>query len=558
MKKINGARKKIITGAELLVQCLVAHGVQYIFGIPGAAVMPIMEVLRRDEKISGTPKFIVCRHEQNAAFMAGAWGRITETPGVCLATAGPGATNLVTGVATANADRDPMIAITGETPRAEHFKKTHQTIRTATLFRTIAKWSEEIQDGSAIPEAVSLAFRMATLPHEGAAHLTVPMDVQTAPAKGTPLTRTTLSFGKASPESLQQAGELLTHAKHPVMLLGFGATHTLTTQALRRFLSSHAMPVIGTFEAAGAISRSLVHLFVGRVGMKAEEPGDIALRNADLILTVGFDPIEYHPAYWHTHNTPIIHIDELPCEPATLYQPTAELVGDTAKNLDALSERISQSYSFHPSAKKAQNILFKDMHYASSGSTVHPLAFINTLRECIDDTTTVCVDVGAHQVWMAKHFFSYEPRHLLFSMGFQTMGVSLPWAISAALARPKTHIVSLSGDGSFMMSSMELETAVRLKLPITHIIWRDNSYNLVKIQQQEKYKKEYGVSFGNPDFVKYAQSFGATSFRITKPSQMKSTIKKALSIKTPTVIDVAIDYKKNLSLLRPNELLTLS
>ncbi|MDP2630454.1 MAG: thiamine pyrophosphate-binding protein, partial [Candidatus Uhrbacteria bacterium] len=418
------SKRAVQTGADLVVACLRAQGVKYIFGIPGAAIMPILEVLRRDKKIPGTPEFVVCRHEQSAAFMAGAWGRITETPGVCMATAGPGATNLVTGVATATADRDPMVAITGETPRAEHFKKTHQTIRTATLFRTIAKWSEEIQDGSAIPEAVSLAFRAALLPHEGATHLTVPMDVQTAPAKGYPLATTTLSFGKASTESLQQAGELLTHAKYPVMLLGCGATRALTTQALRRFLSNHSMPVIGTFEAAGAISHNLVDMFVGRVGLKAEEPGDIALKHSDCILTVGFDPIEYHPSYWHTNGVPIIHIDEIPSEPTTLYLPSAELIGDTAKNLDALSERMTRNYSFHPSAKRAQNSLFKSMHHAVAGSTVHPLAFINTLRECVDDTMTVCVDVGAHQVWMAKHFFSYEPRHLLFSMGFQTMGVS--------------------------------------------------------------------------------------------------------------------------------------
>lgn len=550
--------KNIQTGADLLVRCLRAQAVKYIFGIPGAAIMPILEVLRRDEKISDTPKFIVCRHEQNAAFMAGAWGRITETPGVCIATAGPGATNLVTGVATATADRDPMVALTGETPRAEHFKKTHQTIRTATLFRTIAKWSEEIQDASAIPEAVSLAFRFAQLPHEGATHLTIPMDVQIAHAKGKPLTYAPLTFGKASTDSLHCAIELLSRAKYPVLLLGFGSTHTLTTQAIRRFLSRHTMPVIGTFEAAGALSRSHVDLFVGRVGLKTEEPGDVALQHADCILTVGFDPIEYHPSYWHTNSAPIIHIDEIPSEPAALYQPSAELIGDTAKNLDALSEQITGNYSFHPSAKKAQTILFKSMRQTVGGSTVHPLAFINTLRECVDDSMTICTDVGAHQVWMAKHFFSYEPRHLLFSMGFQTMGVSLPWAISAALARPKTHIVSLSGDGSFMMSSMELETAVRLKLPITHIIWRDGSYNLVKIQQQEMYKKEFGVSFSDPDFVKYTQSFGAHAFRITKPSQMRSTIKKALSIHTPTVIDVAIDYRKNLSLLRPKELMAFA
>ena len=249
-------------GAELLVQCLKTQGVKYVFGIPGVAVMPIMESLRLNER-QGGPKFIVTRHEQNAAFMAQAWGRITETPGVCLATAGPGATNLVTGGATATADRDPLVAITGETPRAEHFQKTHQTIRTATLFRTVAKWSEEIQDASAIPEAVSQAFRNATLPHEGASHMTLPLDVQTSRTNSAPLLPLSSVFGNASAEGLQTAGELLTHAKHPVLLLGFGATRIATTSALRRFLNSHAMPVVGTFEAAGAISRDLLHLFVG-------------------------------------------------------------------------------------------------------------------------------------------------------------------------------------------------------------------------------------------------------------------------------------------------------
>jgi len=427
-------KKSSQNGAELLIECLKAQGVKYIFGIPGAAVMPIMESLRVQEK-NGGPKFIVTRHEQNAAFMAGAWGRITETPGVCIATAGPGATNLVTGVATATADRDPIVAITGETPRAEHFKKTHQTIRTATLFRPIAKWSEEVQDGSAIPEAVSSAFRTALLTPQGASHITLPLDVQTAVAKGAPLTPSLISFGKASTENLQQASEILTHAKHPVLLLGCGATRTRTTHALRQFLSEHPMPVVGTFEAAGAISRNLLHCFIGRVGLKTEELGDIALRHADVIITIGFDPVEYHPSYWRTTTAPLIHIDEVPCEPATLYQPAVELIGDTAKNLSALSERIVSSFSFHPSAKNAQRLLFNDAGVRTGGATVQPLAFINTLRDCIDDTTTVCVDVGAHQVWMAKYFLSYESRHLLFSMGFQTIGVGLPWAIGASLAR---------------------------------------------------------------------------------------------------------------------------
>lgn len=552
-------RKKImINGAELLVACLKKHGVKYIFGIPGAAVMSLMEALRRQRHKKDIPQFITCRHEQNAAFMAAAWGRITEKPGVCLATAGPGATNLVSGAATATADRDPMIALTGETPRAEHFKKTHQTIRTATLFRPITKWSEEIQDASAIPEAVSTAFRIAQLPHQGAVHLTFPMDVLDSKTISQPLEQKQLSFGRASSELLQQTLELLAHAKYPVILLGVGATRYRACHAVRRFLEKTQIPVIGTFEAAGAVSRSLAHLFIGRVGLKIEEPGDQALKTADVILTIGFDPIEYNPSYWHQNSIPLIHIDELPADPDTHYQPAIEVIGDIAHTLDSLIERISTHYSFHPQAKKAQKNLYKKIHYQKNSSGINPHDFIHQLRTVLDDSTTVISDVGSHQIWLAKHFLSYEPRTLLFSMGFQTMGVALPWAIAASLARPKTNIISLSGDGSFLMSAMELETAVRLKLPITHIVWRDGSYNLVKIQQQDKYTKEYGISFGNPDIVQFAKSFGAQSFRITKSSQITSTLKKALALKKPCILDVPIDYRKNLSLLRPTELLSLS
>ena len=544
-------------GAQLLVECLKKHGVKYIFGIPGAAVMPIMEALRTESHKKDAPQFITCRHEQNAAFMAAAWGRITETPGVCIATAGPGATNLLSGVATATADRDPVIAITGETPRAEHFKKTHQTIRTATLFRPITKWSEEIQDVSAIPEAISTGFRMATLPRQGAVHLTFPLDVLNSKTSQKTFEPKPFSFGKASEETLLQTLELLASANYPVILLGVGATRYRICKSVRHFLEKTQIPVIGTFEAAGAVSRLLANLFIGRVGLKTKEPGDIALLHADLILTIGFDPIEYNPSYWHTTSAPIIHIDELPADPDNYYQPTVEALGDIAYTLDSLSERIPRTYSFHPQAKKAQRILFKKPN-SQHTSTVQPLDFIHQLRTVLDDSVTVISDVGSHQVWLAKHFFSYEPKTLLFSMGFQTMGVSLPWAIAAALARPGKKIVSLSGDGSFLMSAMELETAVRLALPIVHIVWRDESYNLVKIQQQDIYKKEFGVSFGNPDIVQFAKSFGAASFRITKPSQIKSVLRKALSLKKPCVIDVPIDYRKNLSLLRPGELLSLS
>lgn len=546
------------TGAQTLINCLKVHGVKYIFGIPGAAIMPLLEVLRKDQRSKDTPRFIVTRHEQNAAFMAQSYGRITETPGVCLATAGPGATNLLSGVATATADRDPLVAITGETPRAEHFKKTHQTIRTATLFRPITKWSEEIQAASAIPEAVARAFRIANTPHEGATNLTVPIDVLTETSMAQPLEPLQFSFGQSTASLLQQAVELLHHAKHPVVLAGYGATRKKTNEALRVFVKKTCIPVVATFEAAGVLSRSLLDSFIGRVGLKAREPGDIALAHADCVITIGYDPIEYSPLLWSRPNLTLIHIDELPADPEELYQPKIELLGESAKNLAVMTDICDSKFTIHKEARRAQKILFSQINQKTNGGSLKPLTFLSELRSIVTDDTTVVSDVGSHQIWLAKYFFSFEPRHLLFSMGFQTMGVALPWAIGATFARPGKPVISLSGDGSFLMSVMELETAVRLKCPITHIVWRDGSYNLVGIQQQEAYKKTFGVRFGNPDIVALAKSFGAAAFRVTKPSQIRSTIKKAITLKRPCVIDVPIDYSKNLSLLKPKELLTLS
>lgn len=554
-KKVRAKKNNKKTGAQLLIDCLREEKVKYIFGIPGAVIMPILDVLADD----GGPEFILCRHEQNAAFMAQCWGRLTETPGVVLVTDGPGATNIVTGAATATADRDPFVAITGQVPRAHRVKRSHQNIDTKQLFAPVTKWSAAVSDADAIPEAVSNAFRTALLPHEGATHLSIPVDVLQQQTHGRPIRHTEkIELNISHSNTLKAAADILERAKSPCILLGLGATKKHTTPAVRMFIEKFQAPVVGTFEAAGAVSRKLVHTFVGRVGLKTEEPGDIALKQADVIIAIGFDPIEYDPSYWERkQGVRIIHIDEIPASLEQGYQPTIEIIGDVARNMEALCDLLSQRILGKSELiQHAQESLRQEQKKAAllSGVPVHPARFIHDLRKMLSDDATVISDVGAHQMWLARHFFSYEPRTLLFSMGFQTMGVALPWAMATTLARPHTPVVSVSGDGSFLMSATELENAVRRKMHFVHVVWRDGSYNLVEIQQISAYGRAFATRFGNPDIVAFAKSFGAGALRISKPDDIIPVMKKALRMDGPVIVDMPVDYKSNIAFFDPKTL----
>ncbi len=542
--------KKIIakSGAALLVDCLEAHDVKYIFGVPGASLMPILDVLH-----DRGPEFVVCRHEQNAAFMAQAWGRLTGKPGVCIATVGPGATNLVTGVATATADRDPVVALTGQTPRAHRFQNRHQNIDAAALFAPITKWSVELEDTAAIPEAVAQAFRTAASPRAGATHLAFPTDILTGTHAGKPLVRLpdTKENEEVYDEKLAEIAKCLEHSKRPVVFLGVGSADHRSTTAVRVFLKKTGIPAVGTFEAAGVVGRELVGQFLGRVGLAVEEPGDVALREADVVLTIGYDVVEYAPTMWPT-KAKIIHIDRLPADVDSNYTPAAELIGDIAAILKRLQFHLKNSHwSLTKSERASQQILLKEQArgLAHDGQKTHPARLVAEIRRALKDTDIVISDVGSHQVWLAREYFTFEPKTLLFSMGFQTMGVALPWAIAARLAEPTRRIVSCSGDGSFLMSAMELETAVRRKLNLVHIVWRDGGYNLVEIQQMVSHGRISGTKFGNPDIVKYAEAFGATGLRAEKPTDIAPTLAQAFKIKGPVIIDVPVDYSHNVGLL---------
>ncbi|MEW6039799.1 MAG: acetolactate synthase AlsS [Pseudomonadota bacterium] len=536
------------TGADLLVDSLQALGVEYVFGVPGGAVLPVLDVLA-----GRGPRFTVCRDETGATFMAQAWGRITGKPGVVLTTSGPGLINAVCGVATATEDRDPLVVITGQVPRAAQFKQSHMNLDSVGLFAPITKWSVEVEEPNTVSEILVNAFRIAEAPRCGAVHVSVPSDMLTAPVTAQALVPPEPAcWGTAPDNVVERAAALLNTAKAPAVLLGVRAGTPPVAEAVRRFLSRHPLPVAMTFEAAGTLSRDLVEHFVGRVGYVLNQPGDDVLRQADRVLAIGYDPIEYEPAAWASPQSQVVHLDALPATLDRAYRPAAELLGDIAANLDSLGSRLRIGVpAERPAVTEARRRLLEEQGRgaALAAAPIHPLRFIHDLRSTLDDEVTVTCDVGAHEIWMARYFFCYAPRHLLFSMGHQTMGVALPWAIGAALARPGKKVVSVSGDGSFLMTCMELETAVRLKLPIVHIVWKDGGYNLIHSLQMRDYGRSFGAEFGPTDFVKLAEAFGAAGHRIESADEIVPVLNRAMSADTPVLIEVPIDYSDNAHLV---------
>lgn len=548
------------TGAELVVDCLIKQGVQYIFGIPGAKIDAVYDVLK-----DRGPELIVCRHEQNAAFMAAAIGRITCKPGVCLVTSGPGASNLATGIVTANVENDPVVALVGAVPRADRLKRTHQSMDNAALFQPITKFSAEVVDPKNVPEVVTNAFRAAESTQAGASVVSFPQDVLTAKTTVNALgPLESPKLGTAAEEAVDAAVEALKNAKMPVILAGMRANRFSVVSAVRSLLRKISFPVVETFQAAGLIPRDMEEHFFGRIGLFRNQPGDLVLEKADVVLTIGYDAVEYDPKFWNNSGKrKIIHLDEVRADIDHFYQPSIELVGDIPGTVNRIKEKLThlniteENRNYLDAMRVKLNA--RDMPpKRSNGNLVHPLSLIHTLRHLISDDTTVTCDVGSHYIWMARHFRSYEPKTLLFSNGMQTLGVALPWAMAASLVHGHAKTVSLSGDGGFLFSAMELETAVRLKLPIVHIVWRDGTYDMVAFQQQMKYNRTSGVDFGKIDIVKYAESFGAKGLRVNAPEELEAVLREGLTFQDgPVIIDVPVDYSDNIALgksLIPNQL----
>jgi acetolactate synthase I/II/III large subunit len=536
-------------GADLIVDSLINHDVKYIFGIPGAKIDKVFDTL-----VDKGPELIVARHEQNAAFMAQAVGRITGEPGVVIATSGPGASNLATGLVTATAEGDAVLALAGQVKRGDLLKRTHQSMNNAALFEPITKYSAEVQDPDTLSEIVANAYRLSKAGKPGASFISIPQDVVDSKVKVKaikPLHEPKL--GNASIDDINYLAQAIKNAVLPVFLLGSGSSSASVTHAIRELLQYVNIPVVETFQGAGVISRDLVHNFFGRVGLFRNQPGDMLLKKSDLIIAIGYDPIEYEARNWNAEiDSRVIVIDKALAEIDTYYQPERELIGDIAQTLENLIPAI-RGYKIPEGSVEyldgLHDLLSKnEFDRNAEPNLVHPLDFIDVFQAAVKDDETVTVDVGSHYIWMARNFKSYEPRHLLFSNGMQTLGVALPWGISAALLRPGKKVYSISGDGGFLFSAQELETAARLNLPLIHIIWNDGRYNMVEFQEVMKYGRASGVDFGPVDFVKYAEAFGAKGLRVTNKEDLAKVLSEIDSTTGPVVIDVPIDYKDNVKL----------
>ncbi|MQB74726.1 acetolactate synthase AlsS [Limosilactobacillus reuteri] len=540
-------------GADIVIDSLRKHGVNLVFGIPGAKIDRLFEGLDGQDS-EDAPKLIVTRHEQNAAFMAQAYGRLTGKTGVAITTSGPGVGNLATGIMTANAEGDPMLAIGGQVQRKDLHRATHQSTPSTEIMAPITQYSAEIQDPNNISEIMANAFEASQDARKGAAFVSLPQDVDDAEVTEKPLPiYETPKMGPADPNDLQKLVELIKNSKMPVILVGQrGADEEITT-ALRKLLSDYLLPVVETYQAAGVVSRDLEQQsYFGRIGLFRNQVGDQLLQQSDLVIAVGYDPIEYEPRNWNKEgNLRIVNLDTLPAQIDNHYTPIMQLVGNITTSLTEL-DKLLKGYEY-PLAATEQLAKYKQeldqdkkIQVPASNDASHPLAVVHAIQENVTDDMHVALDVGSHYIWMARHFRCYQPRHLLISNGMQTLGVGLPWAMVAAMLYPEHKSVAVCGDGGFLFSGAELATAVQHHLNVVTIVWNDGGhYDMVKFQEEMKYSQAAGVKFGNVDIVKYAESFGATGLRVNKPADLTKVISQAFNIDGPVVVDVPVDYSNN-------------
>lgn len=497
-------------------------------------------------------RIIPVRHEANAAFMAAAVGRITGKAGVALVTSGPGCSNLITGMATANSEGDPVVALGGAVKRADKAKQVHQSMDTVAMFSPVTKYAVEVTAPDALAEVVSNAFRAAEQGRPGSAFVSLPQDVVDGPVSGKVLPASGApQMGAAPDDAIDQVAKLIAQAKNPIFLLGLMASQPENSKALRHLLETSHIPVTSTYQAAGAVNQDNFSRFAGRVGLFNNQAGDRLLQLADLVICIGYSPVEYEPAMWNSGNATLVHIDVLPAYEERNYTPDVELVGDIAGTLNKLAQNIDHRLVLSPQAaeilrdRQHQRELLDRRGAQLNQFALHPLRIVRAMQDIVNSDVTLTVDMGSFHIWIARYLYSFRARQVMISNGQQTMGVALPWAIGAWLVNPERKVVSVSGDGGFLQSSMELETAVRLKANVLHLIWVDNGYNMVAIQEEKKYQRLSGVEFGPMDFKAYAESFGAKGFAVESAEALEPTLRAAMDVDGPAVVAIPVDYRDN-------------
>ena len=547
-----------MTVAEVFVQCLANEGVEHVFGVPGEETEDLQFALE-----SSPVKFIPTRHEQGAAFMADVWGRLTGKAGVCLATLGPGATNLVTGVADAFLDKSPLVAITGQAGQERLHQESHQFINVVELFRPITKWNASIIQPEVTSEIVRKAFKIAELEKPGATHIELPEDVAKMLCVEKPLKPVTVRRPAPNGKSIQVAAEFISRARHPLIIAGNGAIRKRASRQLRELSTAFNIPVVHTFMGRGAVSDECEESLFS-IGLGTRDIVLDAVEEADLVITVGYDIAEYAPEKWNPKtNKKIVHIDFTPADVYTQYQPEVEVVADICNSIEELHSKLmeigmSNIADWHlPIRQEISDDL--NSYKLTNGEPLHVPGILNLLRELMAPEDLLISDVGSHKLWIGRNFRVLVPNSCIISNGLASMGIALPGAIAAWLQNPSRRIVSFMGDGGFMMNSQELETAKRLGAKFTTIVTNDNDYGLISWKQRTHRGRSTGTKLTNPNFKQYAESFGIRGFSPRSVEALKRDLATALNGSELSVIDIEVDPKvgdllqKRLSERKPRE-----
>jgi acetolactate synthase-1/2/3 large subunit len=536
------------TTAELIVECLENEGVTHVFGIPGEENIRFTEAVSRS-----SIEYVLTRHEQGASFMAEVYGRLTGRAGVCSATLGPGAINLLLGVADATTNSTPLVALSAQVGMGRSYKESHQGIDLVSMFGPATKWSALVATPGSVPEMFRKAFKLAQTERPGAVYLAVPEDVEeaAAPADSRPLRVNVPRPEDPSAAQLERAAEILSSAHNPILLAGHGAARGAAAKAVRRFAETLDIPVATTFHGKGVLSDDH-RLALGAVGFMRHDYVNFGFDRADVIVAAGYELQEFDPVRINPDgDTKIIHIHRFPAEVDAHYDVAVGLLGDIGGTLDALATRVTRSRPSSRGHERIRELLFAELDggRADDRFPLAPARIVADTRAAMKSDDIVLVDTGALKMWMARLYPTYEPNTCLISNGLSTMAWTVPGAIAAKIARPAAKVLVATGDGAFLMNSQEIETALRLGTPIVILIWDDNAYGLISWKMDLEIGHNVETHFGNPDFVAYAESFGAKGYRISAAEELLPTLRTALADDTVSVIACPVDYSANSALI---------
>jgi acetolactate synthase I/II/III large subunit len=524
--------------SDLFVECLEAEGVKYVFGIPGEETLDLNRSLA-DSSVS----FVPVRHEQGGAYMADMYGRLTGRAGVCLGTLGPGAMNLVTAIGDAYLDRAPLVALTGQADLERMHKESHQFIDLVELFRPITKWNARVTSPEIVPEVVRKAFKVAESEKPGATHLELPEDVMGAEVEAAPLPRRRPVKPEPSARELLKAADLIRNAINPVALAGNGVVRAGAAPALREFCRATGIAVAETFMGKGVLDYTDPKA-LGTVGLHTRDYAMAGFEDADVVITVGYDLVEHAPSHWNPRrDKKIVVIDSEAAEIDQYYTPEVELIGDIYHVLTRLAEEC-RDVPHSGGSHRLRDVVMARFERAKDddGFPVQPPRALWEIRQAMGREDILISDVGLHKLWIGRMFPAHEPNTVLIANGLAGMGFAVPCAIAAKLVHPERKVVTVNGDGGFLMNCQELETAMRLKTPVVNVVWENRQYGSIVWKQDGRFGEHFGVDFTNPDFVRLAEAFGMPAWRCESADDFGLRLRDALTLDLPSLIVLPIDY----------------